>query len=189
MEDSYFDLIAQELLKQQHHMEQLMRENQELRHQLAQLRAGKGIFIAIGGQQIALMEEESLSAAPPTMTAHSQAPLQAAASSIGAAATALAEPSNHHRAVSAPAQENEGIDLPSFLEEIMLDEFAAAMTNPVAAIVAPAKKNEPTSAPLSLPSPTNNAASLVVEGDNVRQIEDEQKAALRRELMGSYMLE
>src|SRR5579859_4865824 len=117
MEDSYFDLIAQELLKQQHHMEQLMRENQELRYQLAQLRAGKGIFIAIGEQQIALMEEEPLSAVPPAMITHSQAPLQATASSIGAAATALVESSTPHKAISAPAQENEGIDLPSFLEE------------------------------------------------------------------------
>ena len=52
---------------------------------------------------------------------------------------------------------------PTFLEEIMLDEFAAAATNPTAVWTGPIKKLE--------------------------KINEDQKAALRRELMGSFLLE
>ncbi len=52
---------------------------------------------------------------------------------------------------------------PTFLEEIMLDEFAAAATNPTAVWTGPIKKLE--------------------------TINEDQKAALRRELMGSFLLE
>lgn len=155
MGDNYFELIAQALLEQQHLMEQLMQENQELRRQLAELRAGKGISIIIGDQQIA-MGQEALLATPVATAAPGLAPQDVTASSIGAAATARAE-------AIASTQEPDGIDLPSFLEEIMLDEFAAAMTNPVATVSTPPKKAEKT--------------------------EDEQKADLRRDLMGSYVLE
>src|SRR5579859_7376075 len=103
MGDNYFDLITQELLEQQHHMEQLVQENQALCNQLAQLRAGKGIFIAIGEQQIALMDED-ISITSPAMKAHSLAPQEVTPSSIGAAATSisLAQSPLQHAEDSAP---------------------------------------------------------------------------------------
>src|SRR5690242_12285551 len=54
MNGASFDLIAHELLKQKYILEKLLEENRELRRQLAQLRAGHGIFVEIGGQRIAL---------------------------------------------------------------------------------------------------------------------------------------
>ena len=40
--ETNFELIAQEILKQQRLMQELEAENQELRRQLADLRAGRG---------------------------------------------------------------------------------------------------------------------------------------------------
>jgi len=54
---------------------------------------------------------------------------------------------------------------PTFLEEIMIDEFAASSTASMAVWKGPAKKQQQ------------------------EQIDEEQKAALRRELMGSFLLE
>src|SRR5450755_2639937 len=56
-EMSGFELIAQELVKQQQHMQMLDAENRELRRQLADLRAGYGIFIEIAGQRFSLAGE------------------------------------------------------------------------------------------------------------------------------------
>src|SRR5450755_3137729 len=56
-EMSGFELIAQELVKQQQHMQMLDAENRELRRQLADLRAGYGIFIEIAGQRFPLAGE------------------------------------------------------------------------------------------------------------------------------------
>jgi hypothetical protein len=61
-----------------------------------------------------------------------------------------------------PAKKN-AAPQPTFLEEIMLDEFAAAAANPTAIWTGPIKKLE--------------------------TINEDQKAALRRELMGSFLLE
>ncbi len=49
--DSAFELILQELLKQKSRLEELAQENQELRSQLADLREGRGISVAILGQR------------------------------------------------------------------------------------------------------------------------------------------
>ncbi len=54
---------------------------------------------------------------------------------------------------------------PTFLEEIMIDEFAAASTSPIAVWQGPVKNQQQ------------------------EQIDEAKKAALRRELMGSFLLE
>src|SRR2546425_880470 len=52
--ETNFELIAQEILKQQRLMQELEAENQELRRQLADMRAGRGILIDVGGQRFTL---------------------------------------------------------------------------------------------------------------------------------------
>lgn len=52
--DSSFALVMQALLNQKQILDELVRENQELRRQLADLRAGVGISIDILGQQFPL---------------------------------------------------------------------------------------------------------------------------------------
>lgn len=58
----------------------------------------------------------------------------------------------------------------SFLEEVMLDEFAAAATSPMAVWTGP-------------------IAPVSKKQETLASTEEEKKAALRRELMGSYLLE
>ena len=59
MDGNYFDHIAQEILKQKQLMDQLVAENRELRQQLAELRAGRGIFVDIAGSRFALRDSPS----------------------------------------------------------------------------------------------------------------------------------
>jgi cell division protein FtsB len=54
MDRNYFDQIAQEIVRQKQRMDQLEAENRELRQQLADLRAGRGIFVEIAGSRFAL---------------------------------------------------------------------------------------------------------------------------------------
>ena len=57
MEGNIFEQIAQELVKQKHLMDQLEAENRELRQRLADLRAGRGIFVDIAGSRFALRDD------------------------------------------------------------------------------------------------------------------------------------
>ncbi len=59
MDGNYFEQIAQEILKQKQLMDQLEAENRELRQQLADLRAGRGIFVDIVGSRFALRDSAS----------------------------------------------------------------------------------------------------------------------------------
>ena len=59
MEGNNFEQIAHELVKQKHLMDQLEAENRELRQQLAELRAGRGIFVDIAGSRFALRDSPS----------------------------------------------------------------------------------------------------------------------------------
>lgn len=175
MNGASFDLIAHELLKQKYVMEKLLEENRELRRQIAQLRAGHGIFVEIGGQRIALnllLED----AAPATRPAPAAEP--APAKTIAPATPAhqkeesadLSQPTDPRipvvpkaAAASPRKQENEKKAPSTFLEEMMVDEFSTAMTNQTAVWTGPAKQPEIT--------------------------DDEEKAALRKQLMGSFLLE
>ena len=60
MDRDYFGQIAQAILKQKQRMEQLEAENRELRQRLADLRAGRGIFVEIAGSRFALRDSLSL---------------------------------------------------------------------------------------------------------------------------------
>jgi hypothetical protein len=187
MGGSNFDLITQELLKQQRLMEELEEENEELRRQLADLRAGRGIFVEICGQRFMLETEgfvlsleaapllpDVVSASPDVVSAsaeqNSASPDEAALAIASSPTQAMASVPLQEAAEAAPqdteeeqSEQDEEALTPTFLEEIMLDEFATAMTRPMAVWTGPAKQSE----------------------DN----EEERKAALRRELMGSYLLE
>ena len=56
MDESSFDHIAQEILKQKQRMDQLATENRELRQYIANLRAGRGISVEIAGNRLALSD-------------------------------------------------------------------------------------------------------------------------------------
>jgi cell division protein FtsB len=59
MDGNYFEQIAQEIFKQKRLMDQLEAENRELRQQLADLRAGRGIFVDIAGSRFVLRDSTS----------------------------------------------------------------------------------------------------------------------------------
>lgn len=204
MSGSSFDMLTQEILRHKQIMEQLETENRELKQQLADLREARGIFIDICGQRFALMSD---SASLPLRVVPAPAPLSVSqpveAAHLEQAQELLQdEPVAHEEfidnaIVDAPTvaimqaqmqpipetphaphtshtphdplveEEDEENFTPTFLEEIMIDEFVSASTSPMPAVWAgPPKKQEQT------PVTT-----------------DEEKAALRRELIGSFLLE
>jgi hypothetical protein len=162
MAGNSFDQIAQSLLKQQQIMEQLQKENRELRQQLTDLREGRGIFIEINGQRFALKVatpentpiEEPVSATPNTLTADQSKSPQSEKEKV------LVSSVQEEKKASVTVSLKEE---PTFLEEVMIDAFATALTTPISALTTPAKKPEPS--------------------------EEEKNAILRRELMGSFLLE
>jgi hypothetical protein len=171
MSDSSFDRIAQEVLKQQQIMEELEEENRELRRQLSDLRAGRGVFIEIAGKRFPLWGELVVPYPVTTSTVVQEDFPQPTSSPQEAPAPVLpeteeAEEMTPTQVSSLEEEEAEKQEAPTFLEEIMLDEFAAAATSPMAVWTGPTNKQEPE------PS-----------------IDEEKKAALRRELMGSFLLE
>lgn len=186
MGGSSFDVITQEVLKQQRIMEQLEEENRELRRQLTDLREGRGVFIQIGHQRFALrvdVEFNSPRVVPaPTLIEQVQAepvaitemqtlfPDVADAPTMMMAEAEVKTAAEAQKRVTAPLTEEEEQEedtfTPTFLEEIMIDEFASASTNKMAVWSGPVQKQEQ-------PETT----------------EEEKKATLRRELIGSFLLE
>lgn len=158
MAKSSFDLIAQEVVKQQHLMKQMQIENQELRRQIADLKAGRGLFIEIGGQRFAPLEEQHT--LPSTRIAPPAAQKMKSPSTATTPNAEASESSKPQQAGTSHVEKDKKPTPPTFLEEIMIDEFAQASTMPR---LASTKKQETT--------------------------EEEQMAALRRELMGSFLLE
>ena len=177
-----FDSIAQAIIQQKLTMDKLEEENRELRRQLADLRAGHGIFIEIAGERFPLRGEIPV---PQSFTQNlpqqdflpSTIPTPAPEVPVSqlnddedtaefAPATAEFVPTVELPPLEdAPLQEEEQPKVPTFLEEIMIDEFAASSTSSMAVWQGPARKQQP------------------------EQIDEDQKAALRRELMGSFLLE
>jgi len=184
MSNNSFELIMQEVLNQKQHLEELIEENQDLKRQLADLRGGRGIFLDICGKQFALMSE------PPVTSSQVVSPLQdSPASYQETVSMALSEapmrtipetplPSydEFEQAANYLDQEVEEVSeeevlqtmTPSstFLEDMLIDEFAAATTSPMTAAV------------------WQGAATRKAEA-----IDEEEKAALRKELIGSFLLE
>jgi outer membrane biosynthesis protein TonB len=223
MSGSNFDLLVQEVLKQQRVMEELEKENRELRHQLAELHAGRGIIIEICGKSFTLgdkvtesvprvdaqpaeppaqeVEQEEVEAPQPPVevpvaelataveagewseaAAHEPVeqpaevvaaapaqPVRQEAEAIAAAPVAQVaeqEPEAVAAAPAAQAASEQTASSATFLEEIMLDEFATASTKPMAVWNGPVEATR-----------------------KLQDIDEEQKARLRRELTGSFLLE
>lgn len=186
MGGSSFDLIAQEIQKQYHIMEEMKAENRKLHQQLTDLRAGQGIFLEISGTRLALevpiAPTASLPPAQPTASTPTETsrPPQNAKKS-GEEQVPTADQANSKITTSLRKQamapdtanvspqgvETKGVETtrrPStFLEEIMLDEFESALTAPIAIEQGQEQKSEIS--------------------------EEKKKAALRHELIGSFLLE
>ncbi len=188
MSDDSFDLIAQELLRQKHVMEQMEQENHELRHQLADLRAGRGVFVEIGDQRFSLVSElnDSLQVTSIEATITTEEPqLQQESVVVAEQKDALENTEklfmmvpetprptmnflvdDEREEMQQEEQETQTTG-PTFLEEAWIDEFASATTGP--RVVWTASQQEQETKP-------ENAT-------------EEEMAALRHQLIGSYLLE
>lgn len=199
-----FEHILQEVLRQKQILEDLKAENQDLRRQLADLRAGRDICLDILGQRFSLTvlqdlarsadaaealpashdavpEHETLTIAnelsvvepqlistpslPEIEEAEEKTPTEKKHASAKSGVESAAPPVPEMPTVSHPSPT---VTAPvGFLEELLLDEFTTATTSHLAVW------SGPTSTTHSDPTTIN----------------EEEKAALRRELMGSFLLE
>jgi len=164
MSSNSFDLITQELLRQRQSMEVLQAENRELRQQLTDLRTGRGMFIEINGNRFAL--NAPFISQTSTVQSSSSALQEVVPSIADEPTTTISKVSSAEVAESvSPSQNNKQAETnaSTFLEEAMIGEFASAMASPLAVLQDPSKQQE--------------------------KGEEEQKALLRRDLMGSYLLD
>ena len=193
MGGSSFELIMQEVLNQKQCMDDLLAENRELRRQLADLREGHGIFLEIEGIQFALTNEmladtshvrtvptpqDTPSPVEPTPAPVAIAvPVPVATSDESVMGTIPETPYPTTDEFTPIAQLSDEVEdeeeLPpsptptqhsTFLEEMLIDEFASAATSPMAVWRGP-------------------------ETRKLDMIDEERKAALRKELIGSFLLE
>jgi len=182
MGGSNFDALMQEILKHRRIMEQLEEENRELRRQITDLREGRVISIEICGQRFSLAAElttasaRAIPTAAPvsyttpvpevsaliTPTPQQTTILYEAEPDVTEAPT-IAMPQTPSSVTELTKEEE---DTPTFLEEIMIDEFAAASTA--------------TTSPMSVWSPPARKQ---------QNTDEEERAALRRQLIGSFLLE
>jgi hypothetical protein len=185
MGGSSFDLIAQELQKQHYIMEEMKAENRRLHQQLTDLRNGQGVFLEISGTRIALethiastLATTSLQPTEATPSAISRPPQDAKRSSEEQMPMADQASSKIEASIKAQKLVPDTTDVsqpeagktrrPStFLEEIMLDEFESALTAPTT--IQPVQEQQ------------SEASSEISK--------EEKQAALRRELIGSFLLE
>lgn len=176
MADIGFEQIAEEILKIKEHMEELRAENDELRQQLADLREGRGIFLDLLGQRFSLRAETS-AASETTTRSNSAAETRPEESDIPDTPTIAITEISLPESISAnegdEEQEEDGREeFPPFLEEILVDEFSSA-TN-MGAI---------------WDEPETLKRAAIKRIDAAQDIDEEQKAALRRALVGSFLLE
>ncbi len=171
MNSESFDLITQELIKQKQAMELLQNENRELHQRLADLRAGRGIFIEINGQRFAL-NEASISQIS-SVESSSSAQQQASPAINDKPTTTIFEvPSAEDTQIISVMENNkkeEVNDNLTFLEEMMINEFSSALASPLTLLQDPINQQQ--------------------EEQNQEKSEEYQKAVLRRDLMGSYLLD
>lgn len=140
--DHGFEQIMSAVLEQKQVWEKLQAENRELRQQLLDLRAGRGIYVEIMNQRFQLVWDSSKGNSDEAQANAGKRP-QGAKGVKGTVQTSP-QPS------------------PGVLEEMLLDELSSAMNNRMAA-----------------PGERKSTAGL----------NEEQKATLRRELSGSFLLE
>ncbi|GAC1380920.1 MAG: hypothetical protein NVS4B7_03500 [Ktedonobacteraceae bacterium] len=177
MGGSSFELLMQEIFNQKQSMDKLLEENHNLRHQLAELRAGRGIILEIHGQQFALNTEEAPASSQTSSPTQGAAVADQATLSMTRAEASISP-------ISATPHLNSGqkevfpddqqvqvepseLHAPTFLEEMLIDEFAAASTT-------------------QMPSWQGSQTRKLPAIDD---IDEDQKAALRKQLIGSFLLE
>ncbi|WP_376794220.1 hypothetical protein [Thermogemmatispora sp.] len=204
-----FDRLLEAIYAQQRLLEELERENRELRQQLLDLREGRGIFVEIMGVRypLAVSGSAGQSATGPAPALVAQSEYIAAPSSqpgqerpgerpggpdqrgIGSTEERPGE-ITQIRASIGPleaqqmAQPLPGPRLsPSYLEEMLLDEFAAAATGPLGTLA------DSATGPGSGPVPPQSTSQSEPAGPPSAALDEESKAALRRELMGSFLLD
>lgn len=141
--DHGFEQIMSAVLEQKQVWEKLQAENRELRQQLLDLRAGRGIYVEILNQRFQLVWDPSKGAVEE------------------AQAVALSKRSQVTKGMKGNVQASPQTS-PGVLEEMLLDELSSAMNNRMAP-----------------PGDRKSSAGL----------NEEQKATLRRELSGSFLLE
>lgn len=181
MGGSNFELLMEEVLNQKQLMDELIAENYNLRRQLADLREGRGIFLEIQGQLFALASETVVRTPEIGQTSQSSPVMEQATAfmpvnqagqtgqSVQATGTAPVTPMPstdqfEQMTQSFSAEEEDPATTSTFLEDMLVDEFAAAPTSPIA----------------------------VWRGSKTRKLamsDEEEKAELRKELIGSFLLE
>jgi len=119
--DNTFELIMQELFKQKQRLDELKKENQELRSHLAELREGRGISIDILGQRFSTVLD-----APEPLAASQGLP-----SSDQAVDKAISTISIEASRYNQDAGESLPSPSPAFLQEMIFDELASAATGPL----------------------------------------------------------
>ncbi len=174
MSDSSFEFILQALRSQKQRLEELQAENSELHQQLTALRNGHGIFVEILGTPFALVKTQQ-SGEMQASTMIQDAPTMQIAQTILAPMLPNVpetprplEPIEGHIALQDQATEEISPFLspaPSFLEEVDEDDFLNSVSSPI--------------------------AIWSGEETNPRQknVEEDENAALRRQLIGSFLLE
>ena len=143
--DHGFEQIMSAVLEQRQMWEKLQTENRELRQQLVDLRAGRGIYIEIANQRFELAWESTKTNAQTTETP------------IGKRSQTSKNAKNAPPPPTMATMASSGI-----LEEMLLDELSSAMDNHMG----PTGERKPSTS-----------------------FNEEQKATLRRELSGSFLLE
>lgn len=178
-----FDRILNEITNQKQALDKLAAENTELRQQLEELRNGRGIFIDFQGTRFALRSESTEAAPIEASVAHNQGedlpssqsdalperveaePMLAPTAPLNADKEPQEQPKGKKQAKKQP--------MPSFLEEIMLDEFTKIATSPMTAW----KTTE------------RPKATTKIEAIHVEAAEEEEKEEIRKSLAGSFLLE
>lgn len=171
MDGNSFELLMQEVLKHKQIMEELEAENRDLLRQLAALRAGQNVVVDILGKRFPLTGEpvvppqeistvQNFPDVPPTVADINQPTI------ILPVITETLQSSFAQMPQPEQTEEESATSpAPTFLEELPTDEFTSAVTNPIA--IWPGRETK------SEPQPTN----------------EEEKAALRQQLIGSFLLE
>jgi len=172
MGGSSFDLLIQEVINQKQHLEQLFEENQNLQRQLADLRAGRGIIFEVCGQQFSLngdligdASSGEVSQVQDTSVPHETMSMPLSDTPI----SAIPESELAAEPLSNNSEQQPVSNTPSFLEDLLVDEFTAATTSPMQA--------------------WQNTQAQGTGQPAPEEIDEDAKAALRRDLIGSFLLE
>ena len=170
---SGFEQIMEELLKQKQVLEDMEAENQELHRQLADLRAGRGIVIDILGQHFSLTAEPVVAAQEEEIRVHAADVSMQETSMISISEekgylpsipeTPMPDMDVVMEELSEDTSPSRPAVSPIFLEEMLLEEFTSAAGNQLSVWSGPVSKTG--------------------------EIDEAEKAVLRRELMGSFLLE